>query len=126
MASLGRRGDKLNLLVRRGATLGPYEVTMQDAAEMPIDLTSAIVRAKIRKEYDSVTAYTITCTVTDGAAGEFSFTMTATETAAIPYLGDLNEPDYQYIWDLEIEYPDETVEAIFYGIVKVASEVTYT
>lgn len=99
---------------------------MQDAAEMPIDLTSAIVRAKIRKEYDSVTAYSITCAITDAAAGEFTMTMTPTETAAIPYLGDLNEPDYQYLWDLEFEWPDESIDPVFYGTVKVASEVTYT
>lgn len=126
MASLGRRGDKLNILIRRGATFGPYTVTMLDSAENPIDIEGVTIRAKIRKEYDSATAYTITCAITDAAAGEFTMTMTPTETTAIPYLGDLNEPDNQYLWDLEFEWPDESVDPVFYGTVKVASEVTYT
>lgn len=126
MAQLGRRGDKLNLLIRRGATLGPFECTLQDSAENPIPLTGAIVRAKIRKEYATVTAYAVTCTVTDAAAGEFTFTMTPTETRAIPYLGDIQDPDNWYLWDLEIEWADGSVDPIFYGSVKIADEVTYT
>lgn len=122
MPSLGRRGDKLNLVIRKGATFGPYTVTMQDSAGALIDLVGATVRATIRKEYGDATAYAVTCEVT--GVGVFTITMAPAGTAVIPYLGDFNDPDNQYVWDLEIEYSSGVVQPVFWGTVKIIPEAT--
>lgn len=124
MAKLGRRGDKLDLLIRQGATLGPFPVTISDSNGVAKDLTGTSVRATIRKDYGSVVAYPVTVALTEVLEGRFVMSIPAAQTAAIPYLGDLFDPDNQYVWDLEIEYANGFVEPIFWGIVQIAPEAT--
>lgn len=123
MPTLGVRGERLDLLLKQGSTLGPFPVEMK-TGENPVVLSGCTVRASIRKDFSSVTSYAITCTLTDAANGKFSFTMTDEQTAVVPYLGDMRSPENQYVWDLEIEMVDGTVLPVFYGKVKVAGEVT--
>ena len=124
MATLGRRGDKLDLLIRQGATLGPFPVTMVSESGAPLDLTGATVRGTVAKDYGAATDYPITINVTNAAGGEFRMSMPASLTATIPYLGDLFAPENQYVWDLEIEFSDTTVMPVFWGIVQLAPEAT--
>lgn len=124
MPTLGKRGDKLDLLIRQGATLGPYKVRIADAVGVPQNLIGTIPRASIRKSYDDATVYPVTAVLTVPEDGQFSMTMTPAETAAIPYLGDLYEEKNEYVWDLELEYPDGKVVPIFWGIVRIAPEAT--
>lgn len=124
MATLGQRGDKLDLLIRQGATLGPFLITMTNEEGVATDLTGATVRSTVLSNYDSLVRYDLEINVTDAVAGKFSIGMPAILTATLPYLGDLYEPENQYVWDLEIEFPDGRVIPVFWGAVKIAPEAT--
>ena len=124
MATLGQRGDKLDLLIRQGATLGPFPVSLLSEDQTPVDLTGAVVRGTVSKDYSAATTYPITILVSNALGGEFRMSMPATLTATIPYLGDIFEPENQYVWDLEIEFSDGTVMPVFWGIVQLAPEAT--
>lgn len=50
MATLGYIGEKLDLLVRQGATLGPFAVTLTNPDNTPVNLTGATLRAHLRKK----------------------------------------------------------------------------
>ncbi len=45
MATLGYIGERLDLLIRQGATFGPFDVTLANPDKTPVDLTGATVRA---------------------------------------------------------------------------------
>lgn len=124
MATIGSRGDKLDLLVRQGATLGPMSVTMRAPSDAPIDLTGCQIRAKIRKSYATAQAIDLHTLITDPAAGAFQFWLTDDQTAAMTCGATPSDPASLYVWDLEIEYGDGTVRPVFYGAVKVAPEAT--
>lgn len=124
MPTLGRRGDKLDLLIRQGATLGPFPVTLVTAEQAPVDLIGAFVRGTVAKDYDAIANFPLTILVTDAAAGQFQMSMPASMTSTIPYLGDLFEPENQYVWDLEIEFTDGSVMPVFWGTVQLAPEAT--
>lgn len=124
MASIGSRGDKLDLLFRQGATFGPVPVSMTAPEGEPIDLTGCLIRSKIRKSYQSATAYEVDCSLTDAAGGKFVFSVTDETTALMPCGPTPNDAASVYVWDLEIEFPDGTVMPVFFGSVKVAPEAT--
>lgn len=124
MASIGSRGDKLDLTFRQGATFGPVPVRMVAPSGLPIDLSGASVRAAMRKSYASPTAYQFACLIVNAADGRFTFGMADDLTADIPCGPTPNDPASQYVWDLEVEFSDGTVMPVFYGMVKVAPEAT--
>ncbi len=124
MATVGSRGDKLDLLVRQGTTLGPMSVTMRGPSDAPIDLTGCQIRAKVRKTYASAAGIDVNTIITDPVAGAFQFSLTNVQTAAMTCGPSPSDPASLYVWDLEIEYSDGTVRPVFYGAVKVAPEAT--
>lgn len=129
MAELGTKGAELNLLVRQGATQGPYYMTLrtQDVSATPIDLTGATFRAQIRKTADSapLDGVTFTFTITAPLLGEVTWEMPATSTALIPCseVDELQE-ESQYVWDMEVELASSRVLPLTYGTVKVFREIT--
>ena len=45
MATLGYIGERLDLLIRQGATFGPFDVTLANPDKTPVNLTGATVQA---------------------------------------------------------------------------------
>lgn len=125
MPTIGNRGKRLDLIIKRGATFAPHLVHMLGkVSQEPIDLTGAVIRAGVRKDQSAASFYPFTCAVVDALQGYFTFSMPKDVTAAIPYLGVHYEPANQYEWDLEIEFPSGFVMPVFYGIVKIVGEIT--
>lgn len=127
MPTLGQRGDRLDLLIRQGATLGPFLVTLQpeDLVNSTLqDLTGALVRGTVLKDYDSLVAYPLDTNIVDAAGRKFTMGMSAAMTATIPYHGDIFDPANQYVWDLEVEFPDGFILPVFWGIGQIAPEAT--
>lgn len=118
MASIGGRGDKLDLNFRQGATFGPVSV------HIPANLSGCEVRASIRKSYNASTAFAVDCQIVDAEGGKFTLGVAAAVTASMPCGPKPNDPSSIYVWDLEIEFTNGTVLPIFYGAVKVAPEAT--
>lgn len=124
MASIGSRGDKLDLTFRQGATFGPVPVRMVAPSGLPIILDGATVRAVMRKTYTSPTPYNFVCQIVDAADGRFTIGMTDEATSAIPCGPTPSDAASVYVWDLEVAFADGTVMPVFYGSVKVAPEAT--
>ena len=122
---IGTKGAALDLLVRQGATVGPHTVTYQEDG-VAVDITGATVSAKIRLLPSSVSAAaTATCALVTPASGIFTFTFSATDTAALTCSDvDENEATSLYYWDLEILFSGGRVVPLLYGDVRVFREIT--
>lgn len=123
---IGTKGDRLDILIRQGATFGPKYCTILKSDGSPEDITGCTFIAEIRKTSDaSVVAASAVFAITNAAGGEFNFTFQASATKDIPADPvSEDEPDSQYVWDCELHYPDGRVRPLMYGDVRVFREVS--
>lgn len=125
MPTLGSIGEKVDLLVKQGSTLGPFAVTLANPDQTPVNLTGATVRAHLRKKaLDQVKVAEFDVTIIDATAGKFQFGMTDEATAAIPAGETLKDAASVYVWDMELEDASGRVLPLYYGDCKVFREVT--
>lgn len=125
MPTVGNRGKRMDLIVKQGSTLAPHLVRLLGKnTGLPQSITGAVIRGSIRRSISATEVFPLVCTVVDGESGYFSFSMAATVTATIPYLGPYYDPANQYVWDLEMQLPSGFVMPVFYGNVKLFGEVT--
>jgi hypothetical protein len=123
--TIGYYGEKLNLQIRQGATLGPFSATMKNADGSAVNLTNCTIRGKIRKTALSATVTaTLDCSITNAAAGQYQFGLTDEVTAAITCGEKLTDKASQYVWDLELEDSTGRVVPLYYGDCLVLREVT--
>jgi len=124
--TIGFKGAELNLLVRQGATFGPMACTLTNPDTSPVSLAGATIRGQVRRLPNSATvAAPFTCTITNSAAGQFSYSITATDTASLSAGLTETDADSQYYWDMEMEIAG-VVTPLMYGAVSVFREVTKT
>lgn len=115
MATIGTIGNKLDLLFRQGSTFGPYEITIKDNNQSPINLTGYTFNAAIKKSYSASTSIaSIVVSPVDLINGKISINIPANITATIKGNPD-KEP--QYIWDMEYINTNGSVEPLLYGSV---------
>lgn len=107
-----------DLEIEQGVTEA-RDVVIEESS-VAVDITGWTFSAEIRANYgaDDVLA-TATCVITDGAAGEMTFTFSDDDTAAIPYREGRN-----YVWDLKAVKGDGTTIRILMGEVIVSPMVT--
>lgn len=123
--TIGSIGERLDLLIRQGATLGPFVCTMTTPDSTPVDLTGAIIRGQIRKAFNSadVTAQLVV-TITDAPAGKYQFGLDAATTTAIAAGANVTKPESLYVWDLELVDTLGRVIPLYWGDARVHREVT--
>ena len=124
---LGTKGAELDLLIRQGATAGVYSMYVKKADGTPLDLTGATFSAQIRKTPDSapLAGVAFVFTIEDAVAGAVLWSIPAESTALIPCSEiDENQPESQYVWDMELERADGSIMPLLYGVVKVFREIT--
>ena len=122
---IGYRGELLNLLIRQGATLGPFAVTLTNPNATQLNLTGSTLRAQVRKKaLDATPVVALTCTITNAAAGQFTFGLTAVQTAGLPAGELISDADSKYVWDMELEDVAGTVFPLYFGDVQIFREVT--
>lgn len=124
MPTVGSRGEKLDLLVRQGTTLGPIRCQMKSPSGVPVDLSGCVIRASMKKAYGATNKFDFGVEIPSPQEGRFSFGMTPGVSSTIPCGASPSDQASQYVWDMEVEYPDGTTKPIFYGSVKVAPEAT--
>ena len=122
MASIGSFGKKLDLNIRQGACFA-FTVEVANPDLTPVDLTGASAAAKIRKAVADVAA-TVDFSVAITLPNIINLSLTAAQTAAIPAGAAPTDAASQYVWDMEITWPDGCIDSPLYGAVKVKSEVT--
>jgi hypothetical protein len=125
MATLGNIGEKLDLLVKQGSTLGPFNATMKNPDGSPVNMTGMELRAQIRRTgLSPAIVATIPATITNPVLGQYTFGLSDEATAAIPAGETLKDPASKYVWDMELEDAAGNVMPLYYGDCKVFREVT--
>ena len=125
MSTITDKGQELNLVIRQGATFGAIVCTLKDELGAPIDITGATFASQIRKTPTSrkATGCAVDTAIVDAVNGQFSFTISATESAKLVAGDTENDPESLYYWDLEMTLSG-SVTPFCYGTVKVFREVT--
>lgn len=111
------RIPKRKIRIRRGDTY-THLVTEYDVDGVPENLTGSSFLVQMRPDPDSATVTAqFTTTILDAAVGEWQFSLTANQTAAIPA--------GQYFYDVQRTYSDNTVHTRFQGDVVVENDISH-
>jgi len=104
-----------NLTITRGDT-ETIVVTITTDGTTPVNITGRTYTAQMRTSQDiAAIAASFTCTVTNGAAGEVTCVLSATNCATL-------DPGFLY-WDLQ-ENASGTISTVLAGTVTVLADVT--
>ena len=127
MAQIGSIGERIDIILRQGSTLGPFAVTLTNADNSAVDLTGATIQGQVRKNALDTGApvASFEITYTDRAAGKFSFGIPRTVTVNIP-AGEYREDSAsQYKWDMELIDSTGRCIPLYYGNFENFREVTH-
>lgn len=126
MAQVGFRGERLDLLVRQGSTLGPHVVTLTNPDNTPVNLTGCIIQGQVRKNALDTGAPVATFVINyiDLLLGKFSFEIPHTVTALIPAGEFQKDDESQYQWDMELLDSQNRIIPLYYGNFENFREVT--
>ena len=106
---------KLDLIIEQGATF-TRTITIKDTNDTAIDISTDTFAGQVRKRHQSATAEaTFSFSITNGAGGEVTATISATDTAAMD-AGD-------FVYDIEWT-SGSTVTRLMEGVATVTPEVT--
>ena len=110
------QGAKLDLLIQRGSTFRRL-FQLQQPDTTPVDLTGALIRGKIRKDFKSSVVVDLHAEIYEPVIGKCLIQLTATETEAISFATG--------VYDVEIEFSNGDVRQALFGNVLVRQEATY-
>lgn len=114
-----------DLYIERGATF-TRNCIYQDGTGARVNMTGMTLSAQIRSNYSeqSVLA-TITATITDAVNGEFTLSLTASQTEALPVklAVDFENQKTYYTWDLLLN-AGSTKRRLMQGNVTISPDVT--
>jgi hypothetical protein len=123
--TIGSFGERLDIKVKQGSTLGPFNVTWTNPDTTAVVLTGGTVRGQIRRTGLATTdEVELTCTITNAAAGQFSFGLDFATTEAFLSGETVADDDSLYVYDLEFEDTLTRVTPLLHGVVRVFREVT--
>ena len=106
---------KLDLTIEQGATFS-RTITIKNASNVVVDITNDTFAGQVRKRHQSGTVEAVfTFTITDGANGEVTAVISATDTSAMD-TGD-------FVYDIEWT-SGSTVTRLLEGVATVTPEVT--
>ena len=121
---IGTIGEKVDLLIRRGATFGPFWIELVDENNIPINLTGCVAAGSIRKNIDDVDPAARFTVDYDAVNGKISYMLNKTDTLTMAYGITLKDPTGKHFWDFEIIWSDGTTSPLMYGDVTVFREIT--
>ena len=126
MAQIGSIGERLDIILRQGSTLGPFIVTLKDKLGNPIDLTGATIQGHVRKNALDVGTPVATFEITyiDRVLGKFSFGISRSVTVTIPAGEYQKDPESQYVHDIELIDSLDRCIPLYYGKFENFREVT--
>lgn len=121
---LGSVGEELNLFVKKGGWFGPITGTMQNSDLTPVNLTGCTFRGKVRDKVTGTEVFSISPTITNAAAGTYSFEFTSTQTALLSSGEYIDKWHVRYYWDMEYVDASNRELPLYWGEVVVRLEVT--
>lgn len=110
---LGTAGEKFDLVVRRGATTGPFVADMIWANATPVDLTGVAIRGWICRRAGEKKVAPITVVVLDAVNGQYSFELTDENSLLVPPDADVCSP--AHYWFLEMLNTDGRIIPLYTG-----------
>lgn len=114
--TISQIGERLDLNVRQGVTLGPIRHALENPDLSPLDFTGATVRGTIRKtatEYGEPLADLVVVFPVDRTLGYYDFGIPAEITETLPV--EPGELSATYYWDSEMVDSLGRVLPFFYG-----------
>lgn len=120
MTSIGSIGERVDIDLRAGDTLGPFSLTFTDEAGTAIDLTGSTLTASMSKQDDTGADIVMTATVTNAALGQATLTLAYADTSALAS-NDFFNKAASYAWRLVLTDSQGTKWTLMYGTVNVAS-----
>ena len=107
---------KLDISIQKGSTFRKVlQMKQQDGT--PVNLVGSLIRAKIRKSYESIVQLSLNPEIIDPLDGKFKLELSALTTENIHFACG--------VYDVEIEYTNGDVAQIIFGNVLVKKEATY-
>jgi len=97
-----------------------YLFTVKSESETPINLVGSTIRSDMRLDYSSSVVASFTSNPTDLPNGQFELTMDAATSSNLPVKGAMT----RFVFDVEITFPDGSVQKAVYGHIVVTREVT--
>lgn len=114
--TLGTKGERLDLVIKQGADLGPFDAFMKNPDASPVNLTNCSLVGHLRKEPTAPSlAATFDCEIVDALAGHYRFGLGHAATAALKCGPKETDAASQYYWDLELIDSLGRVIPLYYG-----------
>lgn len=125
MPTIGIKGEELDLLIRQGATFGPFTVRLRNPDGTPVNLNDCTIRGQVRKTFDAVAvAASFDTEITNPEMGEFRFSISPFATQQIMAGESESAASSLYVYDLELVDAEGGVTPLTYGNARVFREVT--
>lgn len=113
---LGTKGERLDLDIKQGADLGPFDAFMKNPDGSPVNLTNCTFVGRLRKEPTAPTvAAVLDCEVVDALEGHYRFGLGHAATAALKCGPKETDPASQYYWDMELIDSLGRIIPLYYG-----------
>lgn len=116
---LGTIGTRLDIDIRAGDTLGPYEVEEKDEAGVPLNLTGCTIAGAVSKRGVADADVPLTIVNINLAIGKYSFELATAQSAALVG-NDFFKADSVYAWKLTMTMSTGKTYTRYYGSVNVA------
>lgn len=116
---------RYDLVIEQGATFS-RQVTWQNQDGSAVNLTGYSIAGKLRrKTSDNQAIASFTCTITNASSGIFTFSLTATETAALPtaHSQTADKEFLDCVYDIEATQGSNKYR-ILEGLARISPEVT--
>lgn len=120
MDQIGFIGEKLDLLIRAGASFGPYMVTLTNPNLTAVNLTGVTIRGSVKVGTVSIVLGVV---ITNAVAGQFTFGFTLAQTRIMVDAG-ASQGVSVFKWDMEMQDSAGNVIPMYYGTVRVHAENT--
>ena len=117
MAQIDLTGQRLDLRIVAGASLGPMELSFVGADDQPVDLTGVVPRARFSALRGGDPKAAFVFDLTQAGAGVISMTLPAAQTGHLPRGSALVKAVLS--WELALTFPDGTVQQALFGEVRV-------
>lgn len=122
--TISQQGERLDLEVRQGSTLGPIRHTVTDVDNVtPFNFTGCTVLGSIRKTpraFGEPAATLVVVFPFDRTLGYYDFSVPDEITATMPMDADVTK----FYWDSELIDASGRVIPLFYGEFRVTAEAT--
>lgn len=117
-------GERLDLEVRRGMTLGPipHSIVLDDGNDTPFDLTGYAFQSFIRPYQGTDDGVVMSFDTSRLVDGIYTFGLSDETTLLLRAGKSLFSPTSRYFWQTSMTDPDGRVIPLYYGELRVAPD----